>query len=93
VAINAIHLDHMPEFPYQVLWHERQLRSVANVTRRDAAEFMALAAEIPIRTETDLYPLEAGNDALAAVASGKVRGAAVLTMERRPGSGLRPSAG
>jgi len=82
VAVNAIHLDGIPAFPYELLWHERQLRSVANVTRRDAAEFMALAAEIPIRTETQTFPLEAGNDALEAVASGQVRGAAVLTMDR-----------
>ena len=85
VAINAIHLDRMPEFPYELLWHERQLRSVANVTRADATEFMALAAQIPIRTETELFALEDGNDALAAVASGRVRGAAVLTMGRGRG--------
>ncbi len=80
VAVNAIHLDRLPEFPYEWLWHERQLRSVANVTRRDATEFMALAASIPIRTQADLFPLEAGNDALQALATGKIRGAAVLTM-------------
>jgi propanol-preferring alcohol dehydrogenase len=80
VAVNAIHLDRLPEFPYEWLWHERQLRSVANVTRRDATEFMALAASIPIRTQADLFPLEAGNDALRALATGKIRGAAVLTM-------------
>ncbi len=83
VAVNAIHLDHVPEFPYEWLWHERQLRSVANVTRRDAAEFMELAASIPIRTQTRLFPIAAGNDALRAVAVGKVRGAAVLTMAGR----------
>jgi propanol-preferring alcohol dehydrogenase len=80
VAVNAIHLDRIPEFPYEWLWHERQLRSVANVTRRDATEFMALAASIPIRTQADLFPLEAGNDALRALATGKISGAAVLTM-------------
>lgn len=80
VAVNAIHLDRIPEFPYDWLWHERQLRSVANVTRRDATEFMALAASIPIRTQADLFPLEAGNDALRALATGKISGAAVLTM-------------
>ena len=80
VAVNAIHLDHVPEFPYEWLWWERQLRSVANVTRRDAAEFMELAAAIPIATAADLYPLEAANDALVALAQGSVRGAAVLTM-------------
>jgi propanol-preferring alcohol dehydrogenase len=79
VAVNAIHLDRVPEFPYDWLWWERQIRSVANVTRRDAAEFMALAASIPIRTTVDVFPLEAGNDALQALAAGRIRGAAVLT--------------
>ncbi len=82
VAVNAIHLDRVPEFPYDWLWWERQLRSVANVTRRDAAEFMELAASIPIRTAADLFPLEAGNEALQALAAGSIRGAAVLTMDR-----------
>ena len=82
VAVNAIHLDRVPEFPYDWLWWERQLRSVANVTRRDAAEFMELAASIPIRTAADLFPLEAGNEALQALAAGSIRGAAVLTMGR-----------
>ena len=80
VAVNAIHLDRMPEFSYDLLWWERQLRSVANVTRRDAAEFMDLAAAIPIRTAVDVFPLEAGNEALQALADGTIRGAAVLTM-------------
>jgi propanol-preferring alcohol dehydrogenase len=80
VAVNAIHLDRVPEFPYDWLWWERQLRSVANVTRRDAAEFMELAASIPIKTAVELYPLEAGNEALQALAAGSIRGAAVLTM-------------
>jgi propanol-preferring alcohol dehydrogenase len=83
VAVNAIHLDRMPEFSYDLLWWERQLRSVANVTRRDAAEFMDLAAAIPIRTAVDLFPLEAGNEALRALAAGTIRGAAVLTMASR----------
>jgi propanol-preferring alcohol dehydrogenase len=80
VAVNAIHLDRVPEFPYEWLWWERQLRSVANVTRRDAAEFMELAAAISIRTTVDLFPLEAGNEALGALTTGEVRGAAVLAM-------------
>ena len=80
VAVNAIHLDRVPEFSYDLLWWERQLRSVANVTRRDAVEFMELAAAIPIRTAVDLFPLEAANEALQALAAGRVRGAAVLTM-------------
>ena len=80
VAVNAIHLDRVPEFSYDLLWWERQLRSVANVTRRDAAEFMDLAAAIPIKTAVDLFPLEAGNEALQALAAGRIHGAAVLTM-------------
>ena len=80
VAVNAIHLDRVPEFSYDLLWWERQLRSVANVTRRDAVEFMELAAAIPIRTAVDLFPLEAANEALQALAAGRIRGAAVLTM-------------
>lgn len=80
VAINAIHLDRIPEFAYEHLWWERQLRSVANFTRQDAREFLALAAEIPVRTETDVFALEQANDALARLAAGKIRGAAVLAM-------------
>jgi propanol-preferring alcohol dehydrogenase len=80
VAVNAIHLDRIPEFDYDLLWHERQIRSVANFTRRDAVEFLRLAAEIPIRTVVDPHPLDEANEALAAVRDGTVRGAAVLTM-------------
>ena len=78
VAVNAIHLDRIPEFPYELLWWERSIRSVANFTRRDAREFLALAAEIPLRTETEVYPLDAANEALADLAAGRVSGAAVL---------------
>jgi propanol-preferring alcohol dehydrogenase len=80
VAINAIHLDRIPEFDYDLLWRERGLRSVANFTRRDAEEFLALAVEIPVRTVTDLFPLAEANTALARLAGGAVSGAAVLTM-------------
>lgn len=78
VAINAIHLDHIPEFPYEPLWHERSITSVANVTRQDAEEFIALAAEIPIRTEREEHPLSDANLALQRVADGSVNVAAVL---------------
>ena len=78
VAVNAIHLDRIPAFPYELLWWERSLRSVANFTRQDAREFLALAAEIPIRTETEVYPLAQANQALADLAAGTVSGAAVL---------------
>jgi alcohol dehydrogenase, propanol-preferring len=78
VAINAIHLDEIPAFDYGLLWRERGLRSVANFTRRDAEEFLTLAAAIPIRTIADVYPLASANEALAAVARGRVSGAGVL---------------
>ena len=80
VAVNAIHLDGIPAFDYDHLWLERQIRSVANFTRSDAAEFLRLAAEIPIRTVVDVSPLEAANEALAAIDDGTVAGAAVLSM-------------
>ncbi len=78
VAINAIHLDRLPEMPYEELWWERRLASVANFTRQDATELLKLAAEIPIRTEVDRYPLAHANRALTALREGAVRGAAVL---------------
>jgi alcohol dehydrogenase, propanol-preferring len=82
VAVNAIHLDRVPEFPYELLWWERSVRSVANLTRADVAEFLALAAEIPVRTSTQRFALADGNDALTALARGDVDGAAVLTTSR-----------
>ncbi len=78
VAINAIHLDRIPEFPYDDLWWERQIRSVANFTRRDAREFLDLAAKIPIRTSTEEFPLKDANLALQRLKDGRVSGAAVL---------------
>ena len=81
VAINAIHLDRVPEFPYELLWWERSLCSVANFTRRDAQEFLDLAAEIPIRTVYETHPLADANLALQRLASGAVEGAAVLAID------------
>ena len=78
VVVNAIHLDRVPEFDYDLLWWERELRSVANVARRDAREFLDLALAIPVRTETEVHPLEEANTALARLARGEVAGAAVL---------------
>ncbi len=80
VAINAIHLDTVPEFPYEMLWMERGVRSVANFTRSDAEEFLALAGEIPIKTVVDPYPLADVNIALGRLKNGDVNGAAVLTI-------------
>ena len=82
VVINAIHLDQVPAFPYRLLWEERVLRSVANVTRADAAEYLELAAAIPIRTSVRPYPLAEANAALADLAAGGIgAGAAVLVTE------------
>ncbi|HEX4776434.1 MAG TPA: zinc-binding dehydrogenase [Acidimicrobiia bacterium] len=78
VALAGIHMSDIPSFPYELLWHERTLRSVANMTRRDAEEFMQLADEANVRTSFETFPLEAANDALAAIASDRVQGAAVL---------------
>jgi propanol-preferring alcohol dehydrogenase len=78
VAVNAIHLDTVPEFPYEFLWLERGVRSVANFTRRDAEEFLALAGQIPIKTVVDPYPLSDVNIAVGRLKSGDVAGAAVL---------------
>jgi len=78
VAINAIHLDRVPEIPYGDLWWERSVRSVANFTRDDAREFLDLAARIPIRPERDVLPLAQASEALDRLARGEVQGALVL---------------
>jgi propanol-preferring alcohol dehydrogenase len=80
VVCAEIHMSDIPSFPYEILWSERVLRSVANLTRKDAQEFLALAPKIPIRTEVEAFPLSAANDALNAVRSGKINGAAVLVV-------------
>jgi alcohol dehydrogenase, propanol-preferring len=80
-AINAIHLDRIPEFDYDsLLWGERQLRSVANMTRQDARDFVALAVEIGIRPRTRAFPLEKANEALDAIRHDEVNGAAVVVL-------------
>ena len=78
VAINAIHLDRIPELSYDELWWERRLCSVANYTRADAIEFLNLAAEIPIRTTFEVHALEAANRALLRCKEAHVEGACVL---------------
>jgi propanol-preferring alcohol dehydrogenase len=78
VVSGGIHMSDIPSFPYRILWEERVLRSVANLTRRDAEEFLALAPEAGIRTETVTYPLARANDALADLRNGALQGAAVL---------------
>ena len=83
VAINAIHLDRVPEFAYDLLWWERCIRSVANFTRDDAREFLALAASIPIRTEIQAFALEDGSEALRRLATGELDATAVLVTGER----------
>jgi D-arabinose 1-dehydrogenase-like Zn-dependent alcohol dehydrogenase len=78
VAVNAIHLDRIPQFDYSHLWWERSVRSVANVTRADARDYLALAAEIPVRTTWEEHALPDANRALQRIASGEVEGAAVI---------------
>jgi propanol-preferring alcohol dehydrogenase len=80
VVCAGIHMSDIPSFPYELLWGERAVRSVANLTRRDGHEFLALAPKVPIRTEIELHPLEQANQALDRLRAGRVRGAAVLTV-------------
>jgi propanol-preferring alcohol dehydrogenase len=80
VVCAGIHMSDIPSFPYELLWEERVLRSVANLTRRDAEEFLALAPRVPVRTEVEPFPLERANDALDRLRAGAIRGAAVLTL-------------
>ena len=80
VVCAGIHMSDIPSFPYSYLWGERQVKSVANLTRQDGEEFLAIAPKIPVRTEVQAFPLERGNEALAALRSGKIQGAAVLVM-------------
>ena len=78
VVCAGIHMSDIPSFPYADLWGERVIRSVANLTRRDAEEFLALAPEVPIHTSVTPYPLEDANAALADLRAGRLRGAAVV---------------
>lgn len=80
VVCAGIHMSDIPSFPYRVLWEERVVRSVANLTRRDGEEFLALAPRVPVRTEVEPFPLARANEALARLRSGALRGAAVLVV-------------
>jgi D-arabinose 1-dehydrogenase-like Zn-dependent alcohol dehydrogenase len=83
VVCGGIHMSDIPAFPYDILWKERAIRSVANLTRRDAEEFLALAPQVPVRVETVPYPLEQANAALTALRDGTLTGAAVLVPPAR----------
>jgi propanol-preferring alcohol dehydrogenase len=78
VVCGGIHMSDIPSFPYDILWEERVLRSVANLTRQDGTRFLGLATRIPIRTTTQTFPLHQANEALGALRNGQIHGAAVL---------------
>ena len=81
VVCGGIHMSDVPSFPYAILWEERSLCSVANLTRQDGEEFFALAPRVPVRTEVQTFPLEEANQTLARLRAGKIQGAAVLTVD------------
>jgi propanol-preferring alcohol dehydrogenase len=78
VVCGGIHMSDIPSFPYELLWGERSVCSVANLTRKDAAEFMEIAPQVPVHATTQTFALERANDALNLLRSGKLQGAAVL---------------
>jgi alcohol dehydrogenase, propanol-preferring len=80
VVCAGIHMSDIPSFPYEILWHEHSVRSVANLTRQDGEEFIGLAPEVPVQTEIQVYPLAEANAALDDVRHGRVRGTAVLSV-------------
>jgi propanol-preferring alcohol dehydrogenase len=86
VVCGGIHMSDIPSFPYALLWEERMVRSVANLTRADALDFLALAPSVPVRTEVQVFPLAAANEALTALREGHVHGAAVLGVDTDAGS-------
>jgi propanol-preferring alcohol dehydrogenase len=81
VVCAGIHMSEIPAFPYELLWGERSLRSVANLTRRDGDEFLELAPRVPVRTHVESFPLEHANEALARLRAGQIRGAAVIAVD------------
>jgi propanol-preferring alcohol dehydrogenase len=81
VVCGGIHMSDIPSFPYSILWEERSVCSVANLTRRDGDEFMALAPKVPVRAEVETFRLEEANEALVRLRAGSVRGAAVLVTD------------
>ena len=81
LAINAVHMTPIPEIPYELIYHERTVRSVANCSRSDAEELIALAVEIPIHTDVDVFLFEEANEALLKMKRSELRGAAVLKIK------------
>ena len=83
VVCAGIHMSQIPAFAYELLWGERMVRSVANLTRRDGLRFLALAPQVPVRTEIQTFPLAEANTALESLRDGRIRGAGVLVTEPR----------
>jgi propanol-preferring alcohol dehydrogenase len=81
VVCGGIHMSDIPQFPYELLWEERSICSVANLTRRDGEEFLALAPKVPVKTTIETFPLSQANEALQRLRTGRIRGAAVLVPE------------
>jgi propanol-preferring alcohol dehydrogenase len=81
VVCAGIHMSEIPAFPYEILWRERQIVSVANLTRHDGEAFLALAPKVPVATRVETLPLEQANEALARLREGRLQGAAVLTTD------------
>jgi propanol-preferring alcohol dehydrogenase len=84
IVSAGIHMSDIPSFPYKSLWGERTLGSVANLTRQDGEEFLALAPRVPVRTEIEVHPLEDANEAIASIRDGSLKGAAVLKLADVP---------
>jgi alcohol dehydrogenase, propanol-preferring len=80
VVSGGIHMSDIPSFPYRLLWEERVMRSVANLTRRDGEEFLAIAPQVPVKTDVQTFPLEGANEALERLRKGQIEGAGVLTV-------------
>jgi propanol-preferring alcohol dehydrogenase len=78
VVCGGIHMSDIPSFPYEILWHERTVCSVANLTRRDAEEFLEIAPRVPVKTSVEIVPMRAANEALDRLRTGRVEGALVL---------------
>jgi propanol-preferring alcohol dehydrogenase len=83
VVCGGIHMSDIPSFPYSILWEERNIHSVANLTRADGRTFLNLAPKVPVRTETETFPMSHANDALERLRTGRIRGAAVLVPDWR----------
>ncbi len=86
MVCGGIHMSDIPSFPYDILWRERTVSSVANLTRRDGEEFMKLASSFPIKTSVETFPFAKANEAMDDLRSGNVQGAAVLVMPTDPES-------